>query len=84
MRLLEIVEILDEEDFMIKALTKLIVKANCAISRLKITHYPMILSAEDRLTIKNKKIRWVCKGEFEAETIGKGTRGKKTKGGRGK
>jgi hypothetical protein len=46
----------------------------------------MILSAEDRLAIKNKKICWVCKGEFEEGTKGKGTRVKKTKKmeGRGK
>jgi hypothetical protein len=75
MQLLEIVETLDEGECMIKALTKLIgmIKAltkligtaNGAISRLRNTHYPMVLSAEDRLAIKNKKICWVCKGEFE-------------------
>jgi hypothetical protein len=85
MQLLEIVETLDENDCMIKTLTKLIVTANGAISRLRNTHYPMILSAGDRVAIKNKKICWVCKGEFEEGTKGKGTRGKKTKGcGKGK
>jgi hypothetical protein len=44
---------------MVKALTKLIGTANGAISRLRNTHYPMVLSAEDRLAIKNKKICWV-------------------------
>ena len=40
----------------------------------------MILSQEDCLAIKNKKISWVCKGEFEE---GKG-KGKGTKGIRGR
>jgi hypothetical protein len=65
MRLLEIVETLDEGDeFMVKALTKLIGTANGNISRLRNTHYPMVLSAEDRLAIKNQKICWVCKGSL--------------------
>ena len=80
MRLLEIVETLDEGECMVKALTKLIGTANGAISRLRNTHYPMVLSAEDRLAIKNRKICWVCKGEF-AE-VDNGTKGKR--GGRGK
>jgi hypothetical protein len=77
MQLLEIVEILDENECMIKALTKLIVTANEATSRLRNTHYPIILSTEDRLEIINQKICWVCKVEFEEGTKGKGTRGKR-------
>ena len=64
MQLLEIVETLDENDFMIKALTKLIVTANGAISRLRNTHHPMLLSAEDRLAIKNQKCAGFVRGSL--------------------
>jgi hypothetical protein len=77
MRLLDVVEKLDEGDCMVQALTKLIVTANKAISRLRDTHYPMILSPEDRMAIKNKKVCWVCKG---TNGKGKGAEGKGTKG----
>jgi hypothetical protein len=77
MQLLEIVEKLDENERMIKTLTKLIVTENGAISHLRNTHYPMLLSAYNRLAIKNKTIFWVCKGEFEEGTKRKRTREKR-------
>jgi hypothetical protein len=67
MRLLETVETLHEENCMVKALTKLIVTANRAISHLRNTYYPMILSAEDRLAIKIGKNVGYVRGNLKGK-----------------
>jgi hypothetical protein len=82
MKLLEIVETLDENECMIKALNKLIVTANGAISWLRNTHYLMILSAEDRLAIKNQTYAGFLRGNLKRGLKGKGLGGKE--GGREK
>ena len=46
-------------------------KANSAISRLRHTNYPMLLSPDDIVAIKNRKMCWVCKGEFD-DGVGNG------------
>jgi hypothetical protein len=61
MQLVYFVETFGEEDCVGTAMVALIKTVNKAISRLHNTQYPMNLSPEDELAIKNLEICWVCK-----------------------
>ena len=52
------------EDFIDAAMVVLIKTENKCISRLWNVNYPMNLSPDEELGIKNKKMCWICKKKF--------------------
>jgi hypothetical protein len=64
MQLVDLIETLGGEDCVGTAMVALIKTAIEAISQLCHTHYPMNLSPEDELAIKNQDICWACNKEI--------------------